>query len=221
MQAFGRTLEGGGLSDWRLSGRDRRARESGRARQAGAHDEGDAAFAQADHERRPARLFEGAGRALPRVRAAARTFARAAQQGVVPADRAADARRLHAYQDIRLQLEGESGRINGRFAELDWTPILYIHRQYERPVLAALFRTAHVGYVTPLRDGMNLVAKEYVSAQDPGRSGRAGAVALRGRGAGTGRRADRQSGGYRRHGRGAGHGACRCRSPSVRRVIAT
>ncbi|QCP50452.1 alpha,alpha-trehalose-phosphate synthase (UDP-forming) [Trinickia violacea] len=74
---------------------------------------------------------------------------------------------MHAYQDIRLQLEGESGRINGRFAELDWTPIRYIHRQYERQVLAALFRESHVGYVTPLRDGMNLVAKEYVSAQDP------------------------------------------------------
>jgi trehalose 6-phosphate synthase len=74
---------------------------------------------------------------------------------------------MHAYQNIRLQLEGESGRINGRFAELDWTPILYIHRQYERQVLAALFRESHVGYVTPLRDGMNLVAKEYVSAQDP------------------------------------------------------
>jgi trehalose 6-phosphate synthase len=74
---------------------------------------------------------------------------------------------MHAYQDIRLQLEGESGRINGRFAELDWTPIRYIHRQYERQVLAALFRASHVGYVTPLRDGMNLVAKEYVSAQDP------------------------------------------------------
>ncbi|CAB3795016.1 Trehalose-6-phosphate synthase [Paraburkholderia caffeinitolerans] len=74
---------------------------------------------------------------------------------------------LHAYQDIRLRLEAESGRINGRFAELDWTPIWYIHRQYERAVLAALFRASHVGYVTPLRDGMNLVAKEYVSAQDP------------------------------------------------------
>lgn len=74
---------------------------------------------------------------------------------------------LHAYQDIRLRLEAESGRINGRFAELDWTPIRYIHRQYERSVLAALFRASHVGYVTPLRDGMNLVAKEYVSAQDP------------------------------------------------------
>ncbi|MDR5813999.1 alpha,alpha-trehalose-phosphate synthase (UDP-forming) [Caballeronia sp. LZ033] len=74
---------------------------------------------------------------------------------------------VDAYRDIRLQLEAESGRINGRYAELDWTPIRYIHRQYERPVLAALFREAHVGLVTPLRDGMNLVAKEYVSAQDP------------------------------------------------------
>ncbi len=74
---------------------------------------------------------------------------------------------VDAYRDIRLQLEAESGRINGRYAELDWTPIRYIHRQYDRPVLAALFREAHVGLVTPLRDGMNLVAKEYVSAQDP------------------------------------------------------
>ncbi|SPB18764.1 alpha,alpha-trehalose-phosphate synthase [Caballeronia novacaledonica] len=74
---------------------------------------------------------------------------------------------VDAYRDIRAQLEAESGRINGRYAELDWTPIRYIHRQYERPVLAALFREAHVGLVTPLRDGMNLVAKEYVSAQDP------------------------------------------------------
>jgi trehalose 6-phosphate synthase len=74
---------------------------------------------------------------------------------------------LRAYQDIRLQLEGESGRINGRFAELDWAPILYIHRQYDRQLLAALYRLARVGYVTPLRDGMNLVAKEYVSAQNP------------------------------------------------------
>jgi trehalose 6-phosphate synthase len=74
---------------------------------------------------------------------------------------------MNAYQSIRLQLEAEAGRINGRFAELDWTPIRYLHKQYERHLLAALFRIAHVGYVTPLRDGMNLVAKEYVSAQDP------------------------------------------------------
>ncbi|CAN7430741.1 alpha,alpha-trehalose-phosphate synthase (UDP-forming) [Caballeronia sp. LjRoot34] len=74
---------------------------------------------------------------------------------------------MDTYKDIRLQLEAESGRINGRYAELDWTPIRYIHRQYERSVLAALFRASHVGFVTPLRDGMNLVAKEYVAAQDP------------------------------------------------------
>ncbi|MDN7177810.1 alpha,alpha-trehalose-phosphate synthase (UDP-forming) [Caballeronia sp. SEWSISQ10-4 2] len=74
---------------------------------------------------------------------------------------------MDTYRDIRLQLEAESGRINGRYAELDWTPIRYIHRQYERPVLAALFHASHVGFVTPLRDGMNLVAKEYVAAQDP------------------------------------------------------
>lgn len=73
---------------------------------------------------------------------------------------------MDTYKDIRLQLEAESGRINGRYAELDWTPIRYIHRQYERNVLAALFRASHVGLVTPLRDGMNLVAKEYVAAQD-------------------------------------------------------
>jgi trehalose 6-phosphate synthase len=73
---------------------------------------------------------------------------------------------MESYKDIRLQLEAESGRINGRYAELDWTPIRYIHRQYERNVLAALFRASHVGLVTPLRDGMNLVAKEYVAAQD-------------------------------------------------------
>jgi len=74
---------------------------------------------------------------------------------------------MNAYQQIRSQLEAEAGRINGKFAELDWTPIRYIHRQYERDTLASLFRTAQVGFVTPLRDGMNLVAKEYVSAQDP------------------------------------------------------
>ncbi len=74
---------------------------------------------------------------------------------------------LRAYQDIRLQLEAESGRINGRYAELDWAPILYIHRQYDRQVLAALYRLARVGFVTPLRDGMHLVEKEYVSAQNP------------------------------------------------------
>ena len=71
------------------------------------------------------------------------------------------------YQRIRQTLEGEAGRINGRFAQLDWTPIQYLNRKYERNLLMALFRQSQVGYVTPLRDGMNLVAKEYVASQDP------------------------------------------------------
>lgn len=74
---------------------------------------------------------------------------------------------VQTYQRIRQNLEGEAGRINGRFAQLDWTPIQYLNRKYERNLLMALFRTSQVGYVTPLRDGMNLVAKEYVASQDP------------------------------------------------------
>jgi trehalose 6-phosphate synthase len=74
---------------------------------------------------------------------------------------------VQTYQRIRQNLEGEAGRINGRFAQLDWTPIQYLNRKYERNLLMALFRLSQVGYVTPLRDGMNLVAKEYVASQDP------------------------------------------------------
>ncbi|MEO1266273.1 MAG: trehalose-6-phosphate synthase, partial [Pseudomonadota bacterium] len=73
---------------------------------------------------------------------------------------------VDAYSDIREQLEGLSGAINGRFADFDWTPIRYIHRNVQRNTLAALFRGSRIGLVTPLRDGMNLVAKEYVAAQD-------------------------------------------------------
>ncbi len=71
-----------------------------------------------------------------------------------------------AYTDIRQELEGLSGAINGEFGDFDWTPVRYIHRTVERKTLAALFRGSQVGLVTPLRDGMNLVAKEYVAAQD-------------------------------------------------------
>ncbi|KMY86774.1 Alpha,alpha-trehalose-phosphate synthase [UDP-forming] [Candidatus Paraburkholderia calva] len=74
---------------------------------------------------------------------------------------------VQTYQRIRQNLEGEAGRINGRFAQLDWTPIQYLNRKYERNLLMALFRLSQVGYVTPLRDGMNLVAKEYVASQEP------------------------------------------------------
>jgi trehalose 6-phosphate synthase len=76
-----------------------------------------------------------------------------------------------AYQDIRDELERLSGHINGRHAELDWTPIRYIHRALPRAQLAVLYRVARVGLVTSLADGMNLVAKEYVAAQDPANPG--------------------------------------------------
>lgn len=72
-----------------------------------------------------------------------------------------------AYNEIREELEQLSGSINGEFGDFDWTPVRYIHRNVPRDQLAALFRGSEVGLVTPLRDGMNLVAKEYVAAQDP------------------------------------------------------
>ena len=71
-----------------------------------------------------------------------------------------------AYSDIREQLESLTGAINGKFGDFDWTPLRYIHRNVPRDILAALLRGSPVGLVTPLRDGMNLVAKEYVAAQD-------------------------------------------------------
>ena len=74
---------------------------------------------------------------------------------------------VQAYRDIREELERLTGAINGEHATLDWTPIRYIHRAVPRDRLAALYRHARIGLVTPLADGMNLVAKEYVCAQDP------------------------------------------------------
>jgi trehalose 6-phosphate synthase len=72
-----------------------------------------------------------------------------------------------AYQDLRLRIDGLAGRINGAYADVDWTPIRYVHRNFRRDELAGIYRAARVGLVTPMRDGMNLVAKEYVAAQDP------------------------------------------------------
>lgn len=78
---------------------------------------------------------------------------------------------VREYQEISQQLEAESGRINGRHARIHWTPLRLIERNVPRPVLLGYFSLAHVGLVTPLRDGMNLVAKEFLAAQtedDPG-----------------------------------------------------
>lgn len=75
------------------------------------------------------------------------------------------------YANIRRELQEASGRINGQFAEFDWVPIRYLNRGITRRTLTGFYRVAKIGLVTPLRDGMNLVAKEYVAAQradDPG-----------------------------------------------------
>jgi len=78
---------------------------------------------------------------------------------------------VDSYQRIRSTLEGLAGRINGAHAALDWVPIRYVNQGYSREVLAGVYRASRVGLVTPLRDGMNLVAKEYVAAQDPANPG--------------------------------------------------
>jgi trehalose 6-phosphate synthase len=74
---------------------------------------------------------------------------------------------VEAYADIRAELESLSGAINGRYGELDWVPINYIHRPIPRNELRDVYRSSRIGWVTPLMDGMNLVSKEYVASQDP------------------------------------------------------
>ncbi len=75
------------------------------------------------------------------------------------------------YRKLRAELDRLTGRINGRYSEFDWTPLRYSTRPAPRSTLAGLYRIGRIGVVTPLRDGMNLVAKEFIAAQpeeDPG-----------------------------------------------------
>ncbi len=74
---------------------------------------------------------------------------------------------VKSYQEIRSELDELSGRINGEFASAEWVPIRYVNKGYSRKQLAGMYQAARICLVTPLRDGMNLVAKEYVAAQDP------------------------------------------------------
>jgi trehalose 6-phosphate synthase len=74
---------------------------------------------------------------------------------------------IKEYQAISDELDTAVGRVIGKFAEPDWQPLTYVKRTYAQASLAGLYRLARVGLVTPLRDGMNLVAHEYVGAQDP------------------------------------------------------
>jgi trehalose 6-phosphate synthase len=71
------------------------------------------------------------------------------------------------YQRIRAELDARIGRINGRFGEPDHLPVRYINRSFRQETLFGFYRASRVGLVTPLRDGMNLVAKEFVASQDP------------------------------------------------------
>ncbi|HEV7985341.1 MAG TPA: trehalose-6-phosphate synthase [Steroidobacteraceae bacterium] len=72
-----------------------------------------------------------------------------------------------AYANIRDALEHAAGQTNGQFADTDWTPVRYLNKDFPHDVLSGFLRVANVAVVTPLRDGMNLVAKEFVAAQDP------------------------------------------------------
>src|SRR3954452_14977954 len=74
---------------------------------------------------------------------------------------------IEAYGNLQSELAKLVSDVNGRHGEVDWTPIRYLNKGYSQTVLAGLYRTAQVGLVTPLQDGMNLVAKEYVAAQNP------------------------------------------------------
>jgi trehalose 6-phosphate synthase len=74
---------------------------------------------------------------------------------------------IEAYGNLQNELAKLVSDVNGRHGEVDWTPIRYLNKGFGQNVLAGLYRTAQVGVVTPLHDGMNLVAKEYVAAQNP------------------------------------------------------
>ena len=76
-----------------------------------------------------------------------------------------------AYMDVRRELEQLSGEVNGEFSDIGYVPVQYIHRAVPRPAIAGLLRRADIALITPLNDGMNLVAKEFVAAQDPAAPG--------------------------------------------------
>src|SRR3546814_16090498 len=74
---------------------------------------------------------------------------------------------VRSYQQIRATLEQKTGQFNGAHSDVDLVPIRYVNRGFDRAELFGFYRAAKIGLVTPIRDGMNLVAKEYVAAQAP------------------------------------------------------
>ncbi len=85
---------------------------------------------------------------------------------------------IREYAEMERRISETVGRVNGRYGEASWTPIRYVNRPYSRSALAGLYRSSRAALVTPLRDGMNLVAKEYRRGAGPRRSRRADPVAL-------------------------------------------
>jgi trehalose 6-phosphate synthase len=73
---------------------------------------------------------------------------------------------IKEYSEMVESVNAMAGRINGAYSNASWSPMRYVNRPYSRTALAGFYRTAKVGLVTPMRDGMNLVAKEFVAAQD-------------------------------------------------------
>jgi trehalose 6-phosphate synthase len=74
---------------------------------------------------------------------------------------------IKEYAEIEAAVNSAAGRINGAYGQANWLPMRYVNRSYSRTALAGLYAASRVGLVTPMRDGMNLVAKEYVAAQSP------------------------------------------------------
>jgi trehalose 6-phosphate synthase len=107
----------------------------------------------------PAR-FEAFGRLLERN---SNFHSRVTMLQIAPPTRSS----VPEYQNIRAELERVAGHINGLYAAPDWIPIRYVNRSFPQKLLAGYYRTAQIALVTPLRDGMNLVAKEYVACQNP------------------------------------------------------
>ncbi|HKY32937.1 MAG TPA: trehalose-6-phosphate synthase [Candidatus Polarisedimenticolia bacterium] len=79
--------------------------------------------------------------------------------------------RVPGYVEQKQKVDLLVGRINGELSDHDWVPVRYLYRSYPTDVLAGFYREADIGLVTPLRDGMNLIAKEFVAAQDPAEPG--------------------------------------------------
>jgi len=118
-----------------------------------------------DYSKGLKRRMEAFGTFLERSPQAAR--ARVTILQVTPKSRS----EVPEYARMQRELEEEAGRINGKHGDVDWTPLRYINKSLGHSMLAGLYRMSHIGLVTPLRDGMNLVAKEYVAAQAPDNPG--------------------------------------------------